>query len=201
MWIAGTLDAYIYSKDTEEDESPLQLVRPILVGTAITLFFIVLGLSIMLQPLPKHERSELSQVSVTPNKDPYAAPSNHTDTVVSEGVAGEQPDQQYPDTPVQKVVEPDSSLIQPNVEEGADSNAYISIQVGAFSIQDEAERLAESLRKKGYSVEVVVLVASDTQKLYKVRVGKFQSEGDALRIAQILSKNEGVPTILVPVTE
>jgi len=200
MWIAGVFDAYIYSGNDREDESFLQIARPILVGIAMFLSFIILLLAMFLE---NHEYKGVKPYSEALGTDTgfYDVPANSVEPDVSKGTVEGQLGQPYPDSSGQTAAESESLLNQPDIKEGIDSENYISIQVGAFSTQNEADKLSRRLSDKGYSVEIVSPANSDTQKLYKVRVGKFQREDNALRIAQILSKNEKVPTILFIVTE
>jgi TolA-binding protein len=73
---------------------------------------------------------------------------------------------------------------------------YYTIQVGAFSNQENADRLAEQLREKGYSV-IVVHPVSNKSKLHKVRVGHFSTRRSALEAAKALGENENLPTDVV----
>ena len=73
---------------------------------------------------------------------------------------------------------------------------YFSIQVGAFSRKRNAENLANRLRKKGYSVDIVSPVPGKS-RLYKVKVGKFKTRSAALKTAQKLRRNEKLDTAVV----
>jgi|GEM_PF-2011836 len=74
--------------------------------------------------------------------------------------------------------------------------AHYSIQVGAFSVKRNADSLANRLRKKGYSVDIV-RPSSGKSRLYRVRVGKFKTRAAALEAAQRLRKNEKLDTAVV----
>jgi TolA-binding protein len=69
---------------------------------------------------------------------------------------------------------------------------YFSIQVGAFSIKRNADNLADRLRKKGYSVDIIRPIPGKS-RLHKVRVGRFKTRSAALEAAQKLRKNEKLP--------
>ncbi|MCH8132261.1 MAG: SPOR domain-containing protein [Myxococcales bacterium] len=68
-----------------------------------------------------------------------------------------------------------------------------AVQVGAFSENESAERLAENLRKKGFDVYVSAGVKV-TQARWRVRVGPFPNRKEAERAAGRLKQNEKLPT-------
>ena len=68
-----------------------------------------------------------------------------------------------------------------------------AVQVGAFSENENAERLAENLRKKGFDAYVSA-GAKATQPRWRVRVGPFPDRKEAERAAGRLKKNEKLPT-------
>ena len=68
-----------------------------------------------------------------------------------------------------------------------------AVQVGAFSENENAERLAENLRKKGFDAYVSA-GAKVTQPRWRVRVGPFPDRKEAERAAGRLKKNEKLPT-------
>lgn len=78
-----------------------------------------------------------------------------------------------------------------------ETTSYFSIQVGAFSEKRRAGNLADQLRKKGYSVNIVFPVPGGSH-LYKVRVGNFKTRSAALEAAQKLHENEKLDTAVVP---
>ncbi len=68
-----------------------------------------------------------------------------------------------------------------------------AVQVGAFSDNKSAERLAGSLRQKGFDVYVSA-GAKRGQARWRVRVGPFPNRNEAERAAGRLKKNEKLPT-------
>jgi cell division septation protein DedD len=73
---------------------------------------------------------------------------------------------------------------------------YFSIQVGAFSSKRNAEKLADRLRGKGYSVYIIVS-SSDKKTLHKVRVGKFKNRNSAWKTERKLKRKEKLPTDVI----
>ncbi len=71
---------------------------------------------------------------------------------------------------------------------------YYTIQVGAFRVRSEAERLEASLRQKGYPVRVE---QSEKKKIYRVRVGVFKDKSSAQQMAIKITRNEGLKTIVI----
>jgi len=80
-------------------------------------------------------------------------------------------------------------------KESADSKAermtgtVYSVQVGVFSIRDNAYRLAERMKQYGEDVEVTKKTVSD-KKYYVVFVGRFQSSEQALAFKSRLESSE-----------
>jgi hypothetical protein len=69
----------------------------------------------------------------------------------------------------------------------------LAVQVGAFADSAAAERLAESLRGKGFSVYVSPGTGAGEAR-WRVRVGPLTSRGEAERTAARLKKDEKLPT-------
>jgi DedD protein len=75
----------------------------------------------------------------------------------------------------------------------APAAGHFAVQVGAFGEPDVAERLAESLRGKGFAVYVSPGAgAGDTR--WRVRVGPLATRDEAERVAGRLKAQEKLPT-------
>jgi len=72
---------------------------------------------------------------------------------------------------------------------------YYTIQVGAFRGRQQAGRLKDRLRKKGYSVKVIS--AEGKRPLYRVWVGRFKSRKSAETAAIKLTRAEKVKTLVL----
>jgi cell division septation protein DedD len=68
-----------------------------------------------------------------------------------------------------------------------------AVQVGAFADGDAAERLAESLRAKGYAVTVAAGTGAGAPR-WRVRVGPLASREEADAAAARLKREERLPT-------
>jgi DedD protein len=71
--------------------------------------------------------------------------------------------------------------------------AGFAVQVGAFADGDAAERLADSLRAKGYAVYVVAGTGAGASR-WRVRVGPLASREEAEGAATRLKRDETLPT-------
>jgi DedD protein len=71
--------------------------------------------------------------------------------------------------------------------------ARFAVQVGAFADGAAAERLADSLRAKGYAVHVVVGTGAGASR-WRVRVGPLGSREEADAAAARLKREETLPT-------
>lgn len=73
---------------------------------------------------------------------------------------------------------------------------FFGVQVGAFQLQENAERLQARLASS-YSPVNIVLYDSPTGLFYRVRVGRLPSEGAARQLAGQLQVNEQLTTFVV----
>jgi cell division septation protein DedD len=71
-----------------------------------------------------------------------------------------------------------------------------AIQVGAFSDESAASRLAEGLDAKGYPVELVP--AEGATRRWRVRVQPVEDEARARSLADRLKREERLPTWVIP---
>ncbi len=75
----------------------------------------------------------------------------------------------------------------------ATAAARFAVQVGAFADGDAAERLADSLRAKGYAVYVVAGTGAGASR-WRVRVGPLASREEADGAAARLKREDTLPT-------
>ncbi len=95
--------------------------------------------------------------------------------------------------PVSAAPRPSATRIRPDVISPGAPAARFAVQVGAFSESRAAERLAESLRGKGFDVYVSP-GAKAGEARWRVRVGPLPSRTEADRIAVRLKAEEKLPT-------
>jgi len=62
-----------------------------------------------------------------------------------------------------------------------------TVQVGSFIDEGNAQRLADQLRR-GFENVYVTVIETSTQKYHRVRVGQFETEESALKIAEKLAQ-------------
>jgi len=76
--------------------------------------------------------------------------------------------------------------------------------VGAFSDRDQAEQLVDKLRDQKYDVYLSSAVTEDGAVIHRVRVGRFDKDEDASRIASKLAKafhDDGAVPFVVKLAE
>ncbi|MDP1853980.1 MAG: tRNA (N6-isopentenyl adenosine(37)-C2)-methylthiotransferase MiaB [Candidatus Omnitrophota bacterium] len=76
------------------------------------------------------------------------------------------------------------------------SDIFFTVQVGAFSSQKNASKLASDLNEKGFDAYIDAPNTTDNA-LYRVRVGKFKTKKEAESATQSLSE-QGYPTKIWP---
>ncbi|VAX28885.1 hypothetical protein MNBD_NITROSPIRAE03-1511 [hydrothermal vent metagenome] len=72
---------------------------------------------------------------------------------------------------------------------------YYTIQVGAFRNKQQAEKLKNQLKRKGYSVKTVS--AGGKRSLYRVWVGRFKARKSAETAAIKLTRTEKLKTLVL----
>jgi DedD protein len=98
-------------------------------------------------------------------------------------------------TPVTAAAEPAATPAPDRRARAAPEPAagHFAVQVGAFGEPDVAERLAESLRGKGFAVYVSPGAGSGDGR-WRVRVGPLATREEAERVAGRLKAQEKLPT-------
>jgi cell division protein FtsN len=74
--------------------------------------------------------------------------------------------------------------------EGAGTTGVYTVQVGAYNEKKEAQTRVDRLRRKGYDARVHAVKEKSGKTLYKVRVGSFDTRGDAASTAKKLDAAE-----------
>ncbi|VAX29396.1 hypothetical protein MNBD_NITROSPIRAE02-293, partial [hydrothermal vent metagenome] len=75
------------------------------------------------------------------------------------------------------------------------TSLYYTIQVGAFRNKQQAEKLKNQLKRKGYSVKVIS--AGEKRTIYRVWVGRFKSRKSAETAAIKLTRAEKLKTLVL----
>jgi cell division protein FtsN len=74
----------------------------------------------------------------------------------------------------------------------------LAVQVGSFSVEDNAERLAQSLKQLGYPAEIVQRIDARQRVWYVVRLGPYHKWDTASGIALRLASNQDLSPIVGP---
>jgi serine-type D-Ala-D-Ala carboxypeptidase (penicillin-binding protein 5/6) len=83
---------------------------------------------------------------------------------------------------------------RPTELRGGNASAY-TVQVGAFRERRTAEELRQRLRQRGYSAQVITS-STRTARLYRVRVGEFDTRGEAKRFVSQLRSKIGLQAVV-----
>ena len=98
-----------------------------------------------------------------------------------------------PEPPPSARAAPSATRLRPEVLTPGGGAGRFAVQVGAFAESGTAERLAGSLRAKGYGVYVSPGARAGDAR-WRVRVGPHASREDAERSARRLKAEEKLPT-------
>ena len=90
--------------------------------------------------------------------------------------------------------EAESPGASPAARNGGSRAGLTSLQVAALKSSVEADRLAKTLRSKGYPVFIVNPPKDDASKLIRVQIGPYTSEAEATKVKARLS-TEGYTAI------
>ena len=71
-----------------------------------------------------------------------------------------------------------------------EDSIYYYIQVGAFSLLENAQKYTQKFKKLGYFTQISPIKVKDKQ-YYRVQVGRFNNKGEAKIIKRKLEKQEG----------
>jgi serine-type D-Ala-D-Ala carboxypeptidase (penicillin-binding protein 5/6) len=86
-------------------------------------------------------------------------------------------------------------LVQKPTEVRGGTTSAFTVQVGAFRNKEAAETLRQKLRKRGYSAYVTT-VGTRAARLFKVRIGEFDSQGEAKRFVGRLKSQMGLKALV-----
>jgi len=92
----------------------------------------------------------------------------------------------------------DTTSNAPVENESAESGtgATYTVQVGAFARNEEARDMRAKFRSKGYPAYILEANTSENKPIYRVRVGRYNNKGDAVRMALKLKRHEGATTFV-----
>ena len=141
-------------------------------------------------PLPgQGEQKSHTLVLDRDRDDPLPAPAVATPERDDKAVAaaapkpavGTQPAQQQPTT-TEPESEPERTTAAPVQSSGSTTGMW-AVQLGSFSSQDNAEKLAASLRKQGFAA-FLSQVSTSSGQLHRVRIGpqKDREAADAMAV-------------------
>jgi rare lipoprotein A len=100
-----------------------------------------------------------------------------------------------------EMVGPGTAQVRLEVMSGPDPLAgFFGVQVGAFQVQENAERLRKELAERYSPVETVPFTLP-TGRFYRVRVGRLPSEAAARTLADQLHSDEQLVTFVVRLDE
>jgi cell division septation protein DedD len=71
-----------------------------------------------------------------------------------------------------------------------------TVQAGAFKNSNDADSLKEKLAKKGYKTYVTLSETKNHEKIYKVRVGEFNTRKEAEVLSIRIKKSDGLNTFV-----
>jgi cell division septation protein DedD len=130
-----------------------------------------------------------------------AAPKQQQPTKETSTQKGKTPSGQVPQVAVESGSSPS---LQGAVQEPGppvSASGHFSLLVSSLKDSDNAQRLVDQLRSKGYSPRIETLNLSGSGRWNRVLVGSFQSREDALRFAAEFNRKEHMEGLVVRETQ
>lgn len=90
--------------------------------------------------------------------------------------------------------EPENRSASDSARKGSSGRGGVSLQVAALKSSADADRMAKTLRSKGYPVFIVNPPKEDASKLIRVQIGPYTSEAEATKVKTRLG-SEGYTAI------
>jgi DedD protein len=145
------------------------------------------------EPVPAAINNDSSPTAAAPG--PTVVTTNDKQEVVAEAkVAQEQVKATPP--PEQEAKPATSTPVASNTMTGNSTTGMWAVQLGSFSDQKNADRLAADLRKQGFAAFLITL-PTDSGKLHRVRIGPQKDRASADAMAERLRK-AGHPGKVLP---
>lgn len=102
-----------------------------------------------------------------------------------------------PEEKQQKKTDQQTNKAQTNkAEQKTTKIVRYTVQAGAFKNPNDAESLKKILEKKGYKPYVVLSETKNNGKIYKVRVGEFNTRKEAEILSLRIKKSDGLNTFV-----
>ncbi|MDF1678603.1 MAG: SPOR domain-containing protein [Legionellaceae bacterium] len=184
---------------------PKPIAPKVAVTEAETVFETVkvekMPLSVSVEPTPASQIARIENLTPKPNANPIADVAINPIDTPTKKVARKAPkadktsaSNAKPASPVfVKAEKP--ALFHPKPVLAQPTEAY-AVQLAAFSVEQNAEKLVARLRDQGYKAQYQT-VASDTGLSYKVTVGQLDDRTDARLLKQKLNKSTQLEGFIV----
>ena len=153
------------------------------------------------EPVPEPEAAPVPEPEVAPEPANEAAPASEpAPEPAAEAVPASEP---VPEPMVEVVPESEvaADVPQPPAPpfEAApgDELGRHTLQVGVFGAVDNAERMVQRLRGKGYAPFITAVPGADGRSLFKVRTGRFRDHAAAQAAGERFLRTERLPVIVI----
>ena len=128
-----------------------------------------------------------------PDQKPAAAPEEPGATQPEE--APQAAEKQAVDGSVQIIAEADAEA---DGAAGESESEYVTVQVGVFQDQNEANRLLKDIERKGYAPSFFSGRDAEARQWYAVRIGAYSDKQQAVNAAANFTKQEKIKAVIRP---
>lgn len=151
------------------------------------------------EPVLNDEAPAPKKAAAPKNADPKSAPAKEP------GAAGEPDDAAAPPATAQEAAA--NGGIQIIQEAATDANGeavdaepeYVTVQVGVFLDQEEANRLLKNMERKGYAPSFFSGRDAEARQWFAVRIGAYSDRQQAANAASNFTRQEKMKAIVRPV--
>ena len=179
------------------DSSGLAQLAAGIVCLSVVVFLAGATLGFALQATDVYAEMELSPSSVEDRS--VIAVDRDGESVLSREVLGESTSEDGSTTTAMLSETQLQELSQAPVEESfqVERNVRFAVQVGAFGVEANADRMLQRLRGKGYDPLVTAVRNRSGQWMSRVNLSVYESEAVAVAAAESFSSMEGAPAVVV----
>lgn len=157
-----------------------------------------------------HKQEEINQAKTLKSVDDRPVINSYPETPVEEDIVSEQEKDNFPQGQEQfrGVAEQDDSIIAfhkgaedglPEADQGIERKKIFSVQVGAFLVKENAEKLVADLSRKGYGAYIFQTSGYRKRQWYSVRISDHTDLKEASNAASGFRSKEGSPAIVTKI--
>ncbi len=131
-------------------------------------------------------------------KDKGASKKVHPTKIVKREVSEKKPKIEKKNSDLEKIVSKVKTEVKKIGKLKEQLPAKYTLQLSSHPTKAQADRAVEKLKKQGYEVHLVSISIPDRGRVFRVRVGKFQSMDEARNFQGRIKSKNGISSFVTP---